>query len=79
MRRPLKKSSEALNQIASEIKKTITGARVQESRAREPEGIIRLIVSTGAIRIKIEPNEVIRGSVFPSEERELSRRAEDLF
>jgi predicted nucleotidyltransferase component of viral defense system len=75
----LKKSSEALGRIAAAIKKTITGARVQESRAREPERVIRLIVSTGATRIKIEPNEVIRGSVFPSEERELSRRAEDLF
>jgi len=41
--------------------------------------VIRLIVSTGATRVKIEPNQVIRGSVFPSEERELSRRAEDVF
>ena len=75
----LKKSSQALGRIAAAIKKTITGTRVQESRAREPERVIRLIVSTGPTRIKIEPNEVIRGSVFPSEERELSRRAEDLF
>jgi predicted nucleotidyltransferase component of viral defense system len=75
----LKKSAEALGRIAAAIKKTITGTRIQESRAREPERVIRLIVSTGATRIKIEPNEVIRGSVFPSEERELSRRAEDLF
>ena len=41
--------------------------------------MIRLIVSTGATRIKIEPNEIVRGSVFPTEERELSRRAQDLF
>jgi predicted nucleotidyltransferase component of viral defense system len=75
----LKKSSEALGRIAATIKRTITGTRVQESRAREPEHVIRLIVSTGATRIKIEPNEIIRGSVFPSEERELSQRAEDLF
>lgn len=75
----LKKSSEALGRIAAAIKKTIPGARIQESRAREPERVIRLIVSTGPTRIKIEPNEVIRGAVFPSEERELSRRAEDLF
>jgi predicted nucleotidyltransferase component of viral defense system len=75
----LKKSSEALGRIAAAIKKTITGTRIQESRAREPERVIRLIVSTGATRIKIEPNEVIRGSVFPSEERELSRRAEEMF
>ncbi len=65
----LKKSSEALGRIAAAIKKTITGTRVQESRAREPDRVIRLIVSTGATRIKIEPNEVIRGSVFPSEEQ----------
>jgi hypothetical protein len=75
----LKKCSEALGRIAAAIKKVIPGTRIQESRAREPERIIRLIVSTGPTRIKIEPNEVIRGSVFPSEERELSRRAEDLF
>lgn len=75
----LKKSAEALGRIAAAIKKTIMGTRVQESRAREPERVIRLIVSTGATRIKIEPNEVIRGSVFPSEERELSRRAEETF
>ena len=75
----LKKSSEALGRIANAIKKAIVGTRVQESRAREPERVIRLIVSTGTTRIKIEPNEVIRGSVFPSEERELSKRAEDLF
>lgn len=33
----------------------------------------------GSTRIKIEPNEVIRGSVFPAEDRDLTRRAEDLF
>lgn len=75
----LKKSSEALGRIAAAIKKTITGTRIQESRDHESERLIRLIVSTGATRIKIEPNEVIRGSVFPSEERELSRRAEEMF
>lgn len=75
----LKKSSDALGRIAAAIKKAISGARIQESRAREPERVTRLIVTTGATRIKIEPNEVIRGSVFPAEERELSHRAEDLF
>jgi predicted nucleotidyltransferase component of viral defense system len=71
----LKRSSEALDRIAAAIKKAIPGARVQGSRSREPERVIRLIVSTGPTRIKIEPNEVIRGSLFPTEERELSRRA----
>lgn len=75
----LKKSSEALKRIAAKIEKAIPGVRIQESRAREPERVIRLLVSNGPTRIKIEPNEVIRGSVFPPEERDLSRRAEDLF
>jgi Nucleotidyl transferase AbiEii toxin, Type IV TA system len=37
----LKKSAEALGRIATAIKKTITGTRVQESRAREPERVIK--------------------------------------
>lgn len=36
-------------------------------------------MAVGQTRIKIEPNEVIRGSVFPAEERELTPRAEELF
>jgi predicted nucleotidyltransferase component of viral defense system len=75
----LKTSSEALERTAGKITKAIPGVRIQESRAREPERLIRLLVSNGPTRIKIEPNEVIRGSVFPAEERDLSRRAEDLF
>jgi len=36
-------------------------------------------VATGQAQIKIEPNDVIRGSVFPVEERELTLRAEEMF
>jgi len=75
----LKKISDALGRIAASIKNTIPGARVQEGRAQKPDRVTRLIVATRQARIKIEPNEVIRGSVFPAEERELTRRAEDLF
>ncbi len=75
----LKKMSDALGRIAASIKKTIASTKIQESRAHKPERVSRLIVAAGQARIKIEPNEVIRGSVFPAEERELTRRAEDLF
>ncbi len=75
----LKNMSDALGRVAASIKKTITGVKVQESRAQKPERVTRLIVATGQARIKIEPNEVIRGSVFPAEDRELTRGAEDLF
>ena len=75
----LQKMSSALTRIAAAVKKAIPGAKVQETRAREPERIVKLVVAAGRTRIKIEPNEVIRGSVFAVEERELSKRAEDTF
>ena len=75
----LKKISDALDRVASAIKKAIAGVRVQETRAQSPDRVTRLTVAVGPTRIKIEPNEVIRGAVFPAEERELTRRAEDMF
>jgi predicted nucleotidyltransferase component of viral defense system len=75
----LKDISEALGRIATGIKKTIPGTRIQESRAQEPVRISKLIVSIGQRRIKVEPNEVIRGSVFAAEQRELTQRAEAMF
>lgn len=75
----LHKMSSALARVAAAVKKAIPGAKVQETRARDPDRIIKLVVATGRTRIKIEPNEVIRGSVFAVEERELSKRAEEAF
>ena len=75
----LKKMSDAIERIAGSIKRGIRGTRVQESRGQKPNRVTRLIVAVGPTRIKIEPNEVIRGVVYPVEERELTRRAEDLF
>jgi len=75
----LQKMSSALVRIAAAIKKAIPGAKVQETRAREPGRIAKLVVAAGRTRIKIEPNEVIRGAVFAAEERDLTPRAEELF
>jgi hypothetical protein len=65
--------------IAQAIKKGIHGTRVQETYGKNPDRVTRLTVTAGTIRIKIEPNEMIRGSVYPAEERDLVRRAEELF
>ncbi|MDF0643469.1 MAG: nucleotidyl transferase AbiEii/AbiGii toxin family protein [Nitrospira sp.] len=75
----LNRLSEALHRIAMAIKRVIPGINVQESHARESKRIAKLIVACGQTRIKIEPNEVIRGAVFPVEERELTERAEKMF
>jgi predicted nucleotidyltransferase component of viral defense system len=75
----LKKMSAALARIAGAIKKAIALTRVQETRAQNPDRVPRITVAMGPTRIKIEPNEVIRGSFYLPEVRELTRRAEDLF
>lgn len=75
----LKKMSDALARVAAAIKKTIASTRVHETHAQSPDRVTRLTVAVGPTRIKIEPNEVIRGSVFPAEERELRQRAEETF
>jgi predicted nucleotidyltransferase component of viral defense system len=51
----------------------------RKTRAQNPDRVTRLTVSVGPTRIKIEPNEVIRGAVFPAEERELTPSAEEMF
>jgi predicted nucleotidyltransferase component of viral defense system len=70
---------EALHRIAAAIRKTVPGAAVQESRGRGAEHVSKLSVSTAEATIKIEPNLVLRGAVFPPVERELSKQAEELF
>jgi len=75
----LRNMSIALNRIAGAIKKSIPGTRVQETRAKNGDRITRITVAVGSTRIKIEPNEVIRGSVYPAGDRDLTRRAEELF
>jgi len=75
----LNRISEALRRIAAAIKTVIPGVKVQESQARESKRIAKLVVASSQTRIKIEPNEVIRGTVYPVEERELTERAEEMF
>lgn len=70
---------EALRRIAAAIRRIVPGATVQEIRTRGAEHVSKLIVGTAEATIKIEPNLVLRGTVFSPEERELSEQAESLF
>ncbi len=70
---------EALQRIATAIRRTVPGATVQEIRARGAEHVSKLSISTAEATIKIEPNLVLRGTVFSPVERELSEQAEELF
>jgi len=70
---------EALQRIATAIRRTVPGATVQEIRTRGAEHVSKLSISTAEAIIKIEPNLVLRGTVFSPVERELSEQAEIVF
>jgi predicted nucleotidyltransferase component of viral defense system len=75
----LKKIAAALVRIAAAIEKTIPMARVQAGRIPGDKKTAKLFVRTPEAQIKIEPNPVIRGAIFPSSELTLSKKAEELF
>ncbi len=75
----LKKMSNALSNIADRIEKAHGKIKVQRSKASGGKRVTKLFVTNGKFQIKIEPNEVIRGTVFPTEERELSDKVQEEF
>jgi predicted nucleotidyltransferase component of viral defense system len=75
----LKNMTRALREIADAIRNSLPGIKVQESYARGSRRIVKLFVGNPGAQIKVEPNEVLRGTVFPCTERVLSEKAEELF
>jgi len=69
----------ALLRISERVKKTISGVRVFSKRDRELILVAGLLIRRGDATIKVEPNSVLRGSVFPTETRILCQKAQDLF
>lgn len=81
---PLKPRDDALDEIdtalrslAGEIERRVAGATVRETSSDGQ--LIRLVISTSDAVIKIEPNRVFRGNVYPPEERDLSPAAQSRF
>lgn len=80
---PLKPRAEALAEIAAALariadnaQKMIAGARV--IRTRRPDAP-KLVVQAGTTQVKIEPNAVLRGSVYPPETRSIAPAVEASF
>lgn len=65
-----------LAETAERARRLIPGLQVRDAGSEEAPR--QLAVADGA-RIKIEPNPVLRGSVFPPEMRALAPAAEDMF
>ncbi|MBZ0143801.1 MAG: nucleotidyl transferase AbiEii/AbiGii toxin family protein [Rhodocyclaceae bacterium] len=80
---PLKPRAEALAEIdaalariADYARKMIAGARI--TRSPRPDAP-KLVVQVDAAQVKIEPNAVLRGSVYPPETRSVTPTVEEAF
>lgn len=68
----------AFARITSDIKSNIPGAQVQNTTLQQ-ENSLRLIVSLGGDKVKIELSPVIRGSLFPAVRMEVREEVEKQF
>ncbi len=75
----LRNISDGLTRMASNIEKNLPNTLVVKSFESESERVLKLVVQSSHVKIKIEPNTVIRGSVYPPVHRDLSKGAEKLF
>lgn len=73
----LAKLTEALERISKKIEKSVPQSKV--NKTMRDGRIIKLVVSTAEAKIKIEPNEVLRGTTAPPISMDLVKAAEDLF
>ena len=75
----LKGISAGLSNIADRIKSALVGSRIQKVPGPLHNTVGSLIVTTSSAIIKIEPNHVLRGSVFPCEIGSLCATAQAQF
>jgi predicted nucleotidyltransferase component of viral defense system len=69
----------ALLRISEKLQKKIAGVRVFPKKDHHLDILTSLLIRRGNATVKIEPNPVLRGSVFPTETRTLCQRAQDFF
>lgn len=71
--------SNALERIATALATAFPDAQIIKTTRDGSPRTTKLIVRRQSVQIKIEPNEVIRGTVLPCTERTLTPAAEDFF
>jgi len=75
----LREISSALARIAGEITSRIPKTKVTPRKAKESDLLSGLFVERQEAMVKIEPNLVIRGCVYPPERRVISAKAIEIF
>lgn len=75
----LRHMSEGLKRIAREVEKNIPETKIQMNRMESQKRIEKFVVLHKDTTIKVEANQVLRGSVFPPINLDLSKKAEERF
>ncbi len=75
----LKDISECLKRTTEQIKGRISGVRIIYKYLPNTENVTGIVFLKNNFSVKIEPNLVLRGSVFEPSELVLCKKAEDLF
>ncbi len=70
--------SRSLRELAAQVRRVL-GAHVEEQRLIGTGHIVKLTVRRQEAAIKIEPNLVLRGTIFPPVQAILCRKAEEMF
>jgi predicted nucleotidyltransferase component of viral defense system len=69
----------AMHRIAQRIGKAIRGARISDSLLQAEGAVVKLLVRSSDVQIKIEVTPVLRGCVYPPEMRSVSPAVEEAF
>lgn len=75
----IKAVSEQLKSISKHISSSMPSVLIEEKADASGGLISKLFVKRQNAIVKVEPNQVIRGSLFGCEERDLCKKAEDVF
>lgn len=67
--------SRVLKNIASKIKRIFSGCLISFKKLQNSEFLRGMIISTNGVTVKIEPNLIMRGTVYAPEVMELSQKA----
>ena len=70
--------SEILTTISRDLSRAMPQVTIQPLRSTDGR-LRKLVVRSGLVTVKVEPNETIRGSVFPCELRDLAPQVEEEF
>jgi predicted nucleotidyltransferase component of viral defense system len=71
--------TDALQSIATRIKQANSSLQIQEGKIKNTQIVTKLYITNQDTQVKIEPNLVIRGTLFPTVNLRVSKKVEELF